>query len=137
MSVLSHEYQALSDLSQPFNVAVVTLKKARLGLPGSADELEPRRRQIATTIEAIISLLTPNAAVAQQTVAFVPSALVASLQAAQQDDLPYYVEALEQVLHRLGRKGGAITDLDVARLDELAAVLDAVTSSAYRQMMRA
>ena len=140
ISVLSHEYQAASDLAQTVNTALVVLKKARLGLPGAPAELESSRRHLTVTIETLISLLTPTAAPRprpdQQTLARVPGALVTHLQVTQQDDLPYYVQAFDQLLGRLRQGAATLTDLDLEQLDQLAAATDAVASSVFRHLMR-
>ena len=66
-----------------------------------------------------------------------PSALVSHLQAAHQDDLPYYVQALDQLLRRLHQSVVALTDLDLELLDQLATATDTVASSLFRHLMRA
>ncbi len=140
ISVLSHEYQTASDLAQAVNAALVVLKKARLGLPGTPAELDASRRQLTVTIETLISLLTPLTArprADQQALARLPGALVTHLQAAQQDDLPYYVQALDRLLGRLRQEVAALTDPDLDQLDQLAAATDAVASSLFRHLMRA
>jgi hypothetical protein len=141
ISVLSHGYQTAADLTQAVNIALVVLKKARLGLPGAYEEVESSRRQLMVTIETLISLLTPTATTRPsadpETLARVPSALVSQLQAVHQDDLPYYVLALDQVLSRLRQGVAALTDLDLEQLDQLAAAIDVVASSLFRHLMRA
>ena len=141
ISVLSHEYQTAADLSLAVNTALVVLKKAHLGLLEATADLDSSQRHLTVTIETLISLLTPTSTARssadQQTLARVPSALVTHLQATQQDDLPYYVQALDQLLGRLRQSVAALTDLDLEQLDQLAAATDAVASSLFRHLMRA
>src|SRR5437016_2830596 len=73
---------------------------------------------------------TPGAA------ARVPGALVARLRAARQGDLAYYLEDLEKAAARLRQGIDALTEADLALLDELAGAADAETSSVFRRLMR-
>jgi hypothetical protein len=54
----------------------------------------------------------------------------------RQGDLPYLLEDLDRIAAQLQRGEERLSSTDLARLDELAAVADAETSSVYRRLMR-
>jgi hypothetical protein len=144
VSVLSQEYQTASELSRTLNAALITLKKARLGLPGAemitAGELEQSQRCLADILDALRQLLQPVRAddprAAQLAATRVPGALVTRVRSEQQGDLGYYLEDLTAMAARL--RGGVemLTEDDLERLDLIAAAADSETSSVFRRLMR-
>lgn len=142
VSVLSHEYKRASELSQTINRALIKLKKARLGLPGSEgippEELDASQRSLAEIVTALTGLLelakvqrVPEAAGTR-----VPSALVARLRVERQGDLAYYLDDLKRVAAHLHEGPSKLSDTDLALLDQLATAADAETSKVFRQLMR-
>ena len=144
VSVLSQEYKTASELSRALNGALIVLKKVRLGLPGAetitADEVERSRHCLSEILAALRQLVKPAQAghsrATQDAVARVPGALVTRLREERRGDLDYYLEDLDGIAERLREGVGALTEADVERLDALAAVADAETSSVFRRLMR-
>jgi hypothetical protein len=144
VSVLSHEYQTASDLSRTLNEALIILKKTRLALPGAeaitTEERERSRHCLANILDTLLELLAPadsrrRSSAAEPDVQ-IPGALVAQLRAERQGDLAYYLEDLEHLAERLRAGVHVLTEQDLSRLDELAAVADAEASSVFRRLMR-
>jgi hypothetical protein len=144
VSVLSHEYRTASELSQALNGALITLKKRALDLPGASDltseDLQQSRACLADILRALARLLAPEeertGELDPEAAARVPAALIARLRQERQGDLPYLLEDLDRIAAQLQRGEERLSSTDLARLDELAAVADAETSSVYRRLMR-
>ena len=144
VSVLSQEYKTASDLSQRLNVALITVKKSHLRLPGweaiDPHELNRQQRHLADAVSAIRFLLAPDRPRSpgnvEDVTSAVPGALVAQLRAARQGDLDYYLQDLEEVEAHLRKGVDTLTTCDLGRLDELGTAADLQTSSVFRRLMR-
>jgi antitoxin component of MazEF toxin-antitoxin module len=142
LSVLSHEYKRVSELSQVVNQALIALKKVYMGLSGAEaitdEELDASRHNLAEVLTMLIGLLQPTTVrgVVGAAAMRVPQALVARLRAERGGDLAYYLDDLRRVVARLRDKSCKLTDADFALLDQLAAAADAETSSVFRLLMR-
>jgi len=141
VSVLSHEYQTASELSQTINRALITLKKARLHLPTS-EELTPEQirksqRCLVEVLAALSGLLAPDKVNERDASAVqIPGSLVARLRQERRGDLEYFLQDLNRTVERLGSGLPDLTDQDIGLLDHLAAAADAETSSVFRRLMR-
>ncbi len=141
VSMLSHEYQTASELSELINRALLVLKKERLGLmewqSTDAASFVRDRNQLISVLETIRALLDNPAstAIAAGHATRIPGTLVARIREERRGDLPYYLEDVEQAAERL-RHNISTTDRDLTLLDELAAAADAETSGVFRQLMR-
>jgi hypothetical protein len=144
VSVLAHEYRTASELSQTLNAALITLKKQALNLPGASDltptDLQRSRACLADILRVLARLLPPEdertGELDPEAAARVPAALIARLRQERQGDLPYVLEDLDRIAAQLQRGQDTLSSTDLARLDELAALADAETSSVYRRLMR-
>ncbi|MFQ5872325.1 MAG: hypothetical protein ACE5JL_00785 [Dehalococcoidia bacterium] len=142
VSVLSHEYKRSSELSQSINRALITIKKARLRLPGAetlpADEIDNAGRCLAEILTALVSLLGPARGEELQGSVFsrLPGDLIARLRQNHSGDLAYYLDDLKGAATRLYRGLATLTEADLTLLDQLAAATDAETSNVFRRLMR-
>jgi hypothetical protein len=141
VSVLSHEYKTASELSQVTSRALITLKRARLGVEGTTTTLEELKQtgcELAEIVTAVADLLDPAPATPpdERTAARVPATLVARLRAKRRGQLPYYLHDLRAAAGRLTGAPTDLTDADIDLLDELTAAVDAEASSVYRRLMR-
>src|SRR5207244_3326284 len=108
VSVLSHEYQTASELSQALNRSLIVLKKGLLGDEGAAAaELEADRLCLARIADALVLLLSPAPSHAMsETAARVPGSLVARLRGERGGDLDYFLEDLRETSDRLRNRPG-------------------------------
>lgn len=142
VSVLSHEYQSTSELSQAINTNLIVLKKVMLGLPGAenvaATQVVACRAQLADVLEILVKLLDVHRATSltASQVLTVPGAVVERLRKERNGDLAYYLRDLENLIARLRTDSPQLTSADFAILDHLAAIADGETSGVFRQMMR-
>lgn len=140
VSVLSHEYKTVSELSQFVGGILIPLKKVHYCLPGITDEemaeLEGRSQMLADVLTRLRDLLAGTEGAAPDMAVQIPGTLVARLQRGHGGELPYYVVDLERVAARLRSKPFALDEEDLRILDEIAAATDAEASRVFRQMMR-
>jgi hypothetical protein len=141
VSVLSHEYQTASELSQTINRALITLKKAWLRLPTSEemtpDDIRKSQRCLVEVLLALRGHLVPDKITAGgANMVHIPGSLVALLQQERRGDLDYFLEDLNRTVERLGTDLSDLTDQDIALLDHFAAAADEETSSVFRRLMR-
>lgn len=140
VSVLSHEYQTASELSQTLNRALITLKKARLRVPTSetitVGQTRKSQRHWAETLVALSKLLDPEASNVDGSTIQIPGSLVARLRQDRRGDLAYFMEDLGQTIKRLESDLSGLTDSDIALLDHVAAAADAEASRVFRRLMR-
>ncbi len=142
MSVLSHEYQTASELSQHISTALILLKKVSYHLPGEEairpEELDHHRHALAAILTTLVGLLAvprPEPVPSTRGVS-IPQTLVMRLQAERRGDLIYYLDDLARVAERLREQPFQLEAADLALLDQLATVADAEASSVYRRLMR-
>jgi hypothetical protein len=165
VSVLSHEYQTASELSDVLNRSLIVLKKKVLGLPGAAavsdEELAQSRVALVGVLDALIDLLGIDAVPAHSrrrggagagsvaaaagavyrtapdaTLAQVPGAVVGRLRAAHDGEVPYFLEDLQRVAAKLRQPSGTLSPEDLQALEEIAAAAEAEASTVYRRLMR-
>jgi hypothetical protein len=142
VSVLSHEYQSTSELSQAINTNLIVLKKVVLGLPGAenvaAAQVRVCRSRLADILEILVKLLDAQRAmrVTVSQALTVPGAVVERLKKERNGYLASYLHDLENLVARLRTAAPQLTSADFATLDHLAAIADAETSGVFRQMMR-
>lgn len=163
VSVLSHEYQTASELSDVLNRSLIVLKKKVLGLAGAAavsdEELAQSRVSLAGILDALVDLLGTDAGAGRgrhraiagsgasgtgaayrvspdAVLAQVPGAVVGRLRDAHDGDLPYFLEDLQRVAARLRQPSGSLAQEDLQILEELASAAEAEASTVYRRLMR-
>jgi hypothetical protein len=141
VSVLSHEYQTVSDLAQELNASLVALKKAVLATEGAETMesaiLEKDRLRLAEIGASLAQILDPNADESQsETAARVPGALIARVRDERGGDLDYFLEDLRAISTRLRHCPEQVTQEDLAFLDQIAASAEAETTRVFRRLMR-
>jgi ABC-type transporter Mla subunit MlaD len=142
VSVLSHEYQSTSELSQAINTSLIVLKKVVFGLPGAenvvAAQVRGCRSRLADILEILGKLLDAQRAmsVTVSQALTIPGAVVERLKKERNGDLASYLHDLENLAARLRTDFPQLTSADFVTLDHLAAIADAETSGVFRQMMR-
>lgn len=141
VSVLSHEYQTVSDLAQELNGSLVALKKAVLGTEGAeaveSASLEADRLRLAEIADGLALLLDPNTEPSLSEVAArVPGALVARVREERGGDLDYFLEDLRAISCRLRNCPEQVTPEDLAFLEQIAASAEAETTKVFRRLMR-
>lgn len=142
VSVLSHEYKRIAELSQAINQSLITLKKAQLGIQGARQiprqDIDAAAHLLAETAEALVSLLGPTGGreLKGTVVMRVPGELVERIRTVHSGDLVYYLEDLRGAAVRSRQAATALKKDDFLVLDQLAALADAQASRVFRRLMR-
>lgn len=142
VSVLSHEYKAASDLSQRLNLAVIVLKKSLLDLAGdediSDDDIVEIREGLASTLEAIMGMLSTEEEVPDQTEKSteITGELVSELMTKHRGELEYFTEDLRTTVKKLRNRSAPLGHQELSIIDEIASAADAHASHIFRRLMR-
>ena len=137
VSVLSHEYNSVSEFSDGFNRALIALKKAALHVEQPAPErLTDVRLTLAEILEALASNLDQAESVERAGERPIPRGLVQRLRTERRGDLAYVIEDLRRTARVLRDGATPPGPRELALLDQVSALADAVTSTLFRRLMR-
>jgi hypothetical protein len=142
VSVLSHEYKTVAELSQALSHALITVKRVRLALPGADNvtsmEFAACKSDLASILEAFASLLDPASTgkIDSAAAARIPGALVERLRTERGGDLQYFIDDLTGAASRLRGTTNGLTEKDIQVIGQLAGTVDSQTSTVYRRLMR-
>lgn len=142
VSVISHEYKKIAELSQAINQSLIVLKKVQLGIQAAQSipqhDIDVAARLLAETAEALVSLLGPTGGseLKGSVMMRVPGELVERIRTVHRGDLAYYLDDLQKTADRLRKSPIDLKETDFTRLDQLASFADAEASRVFRRLMR-
>lgn len=142
VSILSHEYKRIADVSQRLSKAVITVKKGFLKVPGSEriteQEVSAACNGLVKVLLTLVELIgaKERAAADKSMLMRLPAEFVARVRAERAGDLDYYLEDLKAAADRLAKGTSYISTTDLEILDRLAAIADIETSTVFRRLMR-
>lgn len=139
LSVLWHEYERYEDLTRQMTADVIALKRVRYQLPGSHDITGEERRagteRLRNTVGAIVSALSSSPE-GNDARLRLPGALVEQIRQTHGGLLPRFVEEVRTLHHHLSQGEEALTERDVALLDDLGNSVHSETSRVFRRLWR-
>jgi hypothetical protein len=139
LSVLWHEYERCEDLTRQMTADVIALKRARYQLPGS-DELTKEERRASTKrlrdIVGAIAAALSSSPEGNEARLWLPGALVEQIRQTHGGLLPRFVEDLRTLHQHLSQGEAALTERDVALLDDLGNSVHTETSRVFQCLWR-
>jgi hypothetical protein len=140
LGILSNEYRQASELSTSLSDALILLKKVYYKLSESntvtAEKIDLTRNQLSNFLDALISYLSPDKNSELTISKYITKSLIKRLRDKHQGNLVYYLEDLQKLSNYLQESSLVLSENDFKLLDEIAACIDAETSSVFQRMMQ-
>jgi hypothetical protein len=143
IGVISHEYERSSELAKKINDALMTIKKAHYGLPGSSvlpDEEISHSQQflidilrkflVALSAKARVNVTEPSSEID------LPGSLLQRIRTKQKPKLIYYLADLRKAAEHLEQGVDYLTDSDLILLDDMCAAIDIQTATIFQKFWK-